>query len=371
MMFRSADRHVGSRLHRFIRRIIKGGIQSWVGRTVMMPVVLASILWVATGCAREAMAEGELGSACASSLGAGWQTESISFEGQNYAVEVFSPAEVLGGQQRTVILDLHASKSNGSDQARISDLSRIAAQAGAVLVNPTGSIRMPDRTPPLAGGSWTWHVPGVPAVGGVAIPSDTRDDIGFLSEVITTTKNRACINPRQRVYATGYSGGARMASALACAIPQRIAAIAPVAGLRAGRADPDDLDIPDITSCTPEIPVSVLAFHGTADGINPYGGNTDRRWGYSIPTALQRWAATDKCGPSPTDQPTSATVASLEYDGCADGAKVALYRVTGGGHTWPGSPVAPCSQCGMQTAEINASDLLLDFIKQESRETLK
>jgi polyhydroxybutyrate depolymerase len=296
---------------------------------------------------------------------------SISFDGQSYPVDVFSPVKVPGGQLRTVILDLHPSNFNGSDQARISDLDRIAAQADAVLVNPTGSIRLPDRTPPLAGGSWTWHVPGVPAFGGVTIPADTRDDIGFLSEVITTTKNKACIDPRQRIYATGYSGGARIASALACAVPQNIAAIAPVAGLRAGRADPDDLRTVGITSCTPEIPVSVLAFHGTADSINPYDGNADPRWGYSIPTALQHWAAVDKCDSSPTDQPISATVAMLEYTRCAGGANVALYRVTGGGHTWPGSPIPPCNACGTPTADINASDLLLDFIKRESRETTR
>lgn len=51
-------------------------------------------------------------------------------------------------------LDLHATHFNGSGQTRVSDLDRIAAQASAVLVNPTGSIRMPDQTPPLAGGSW-------------------------------------------------------------------------------------------------------------------------------------------------------------------------------------------------------------------------
>jgi polyhydroxybutyrate depolymerase len=296
---------------------------------------------------------------------------SISFEGQSYAVDVFSPVAVPGDQKRTVVLDLHPSNFNGSAQARISDLDRIAAQAGIVLVNPTGSIRMPDQTPPLVGGSWTWHVPGVPAFGGVAIPPDTRDDIGFLSEVITATKNKACIDPRQRVYVTGYSGGARMASALACAVPQSIAAIAPIAGLRAGRADPHDLGIIDVTSCAPETSVSVLAFHGTADGLNPYDGNADRRWGYSIPTALQRWAVTDKCGSSPTEQRISAAVALLEYTGCVDGSKVALYRVTGGGHTWPSSPIPPCNECGVETTDINASNLLLDFIKQESRENLK
>jgi hypothetical protein len=83
-------------------------VQSRVGRTVMTAVVLASVPWVATGCARQAIAEDELGSTCASSLGAGWQTVSIRFEGQSYAVDVFSRLRSRTGRTRSCARSRHA-----------------------------------------------------------------------------------------------------------------------------------------------------------------------------------------------------------------------------------------------------------------------
>lgn len=99
----SASNHVGSKLHQFVRRNIKGGVQSRAGRTALTAVVLVLVPWVAIGCTREAFAQDELASTCVSSLVAEWQTASISFEGHSYAVEVFSPVQVPGGQQRVVI----------------------------------------------------------------------------------------------------------------------------------------------------------------------------------------------------------------------------------------------------------------------------
>ena len=34
----------------------------------------------------------------------------------------------------------------------------------------------------------------------------------------------------------------------------------------------------------------VLTFHGQQDVVNPYLGNGDLRWGYTVPVALQTWA---------------------------------------------------------------------------------
>lgn len=55
----------------------------------------------------------------------------------------------------------------------------------------------------------------------------------------------ACVDD-DRVFATGYSGGGRMSSALACELSDTIAAIAPVAGLRAGRPSPVDIEVEDL-----------------------------------------------------------------------------------------------------------------------------
>ena len=62
-------------------------------------------------------------------------------------------------------------------------------------------------------------------------PAGTRDDVQFLSHAIDVAGSVVCVDTK-RVYATGVSGGGRMASQLACDLPDRIAAIAPISGVR-------------------------------------------------------------------------------------------------------------------------------------------
>ena len=78
--------------------------------------------------------------------------------------------------------------------------------------------------------------------------------------MLRTTQRALCIDP-VRVFATGISNGAMFSTVLACALPGRFAAIAPVSGVNATAA---------CRAGTPR--VSVLAFHGTADPIVPYQG---------------------------------------------------------------------------------------------------
>ena len=105
-----------------------------------------------------------------------------------------------------------------------------------------------------------------------------------MSDVIDHVAAQACTDST-RVYATGFSGGARMSSLLGCALGLRLAAIAPVSGLRA----------PDRTCVTR--PVPVLTFHGLADPQNTYEGHVPGRaaWVESVPDALAAWAAHNAC----------------------------------------------------------------------------
>jgi len=68
-----------------------------------------------------------------------------------------------------------------------------------------------------------------------------------------------CVN-EQRVYVTGLSDGAFMTSAVACEYANRVAAVAPVAGIQ------------DIAGCRPARPVPVVTFHGTADPFVAFNG---------------------------------------------------------------------------------------------------
>jgi polyhydroxybutyrate depolymerase len=58
------------------------------------------------------------------------------------------------------------------------------------------------------------------------------------------------------------SNGGFLSYRLACEAADSFAAIAPVAGV---------LGIPEM-DCTPSRPVTVMHFHGTADGLVPYNG---------------------------------------------------------------------------------------------------
>src|SRR6185295_398812 len=134
--------------------------------------------------------------------------------------------------------------------------------------------------------------------------------------------SRLCIDS-SRIYATGFSGGARMTSLLGCVLNARIAAIAPVSGLRwpapcGGR------------------PIPVLTFHGLADPQNTYAGHADRgaEWVESVPDALAGWAGHNGCQPDVILEDPEGPLSTMRYAGCREGAEVRMIRIDGLGHTW-------------------------------------
>ncbi|MDO4899569.1 PHB depolymerase family esterase [Actinomyces sp.] len=291
----------------------------------------------------------------------------VSFEGQTYPVRVHVPDGADPATSLPLVLDLHGSNSNGVSQAEISGLDAVAdaADTGFIVAQPTAAIAL-DTDNPLPDGNWAWNVPGVPTTAGEYPADDARDDVAYLAAVIDTLTEQACVDT-DSVYATGYSGGGRMASALACERPDLIAAIAPVAGLRAGRAAADDSTRLDPSTCTPAQPVSVVTFHGTDDVVNPYDGNDDPRWGYKVEAAASGWAQLNGCAAEPTTEKVGDHVSLTRYGSCEGGAEVALYTVDAGGHTWPGTGV-DLSALGTITQEIKASQLMWEFFAAHPRQ---
>jgi polyhydroxybutyrate depolymerase len=57
----------------------------------------------------------------------------------------------------------------------------------------------------------------------------------------------------------------------------------------------------------------VLTFHGQQDVVDPYPGNSDLRWGYAVPVAVQTWARLDDCKRGPQASAISANVTRLAY----------------------------------------------------------
>ena len=205
-----------------------------------------------------------------------------------------------------------------------------------------------------SGSGFDWNVPGQPLVGGAHVPSGAADDVAFLTAAVTALEHRYCIDPR-RIDATGFSGGARMTSQLGCDLSGRIAAIAPVSGVRFPSPCPGTRAVP------------VVAFHGTADPVDPYAGNGQRYWTYSVAEAVRRWAAHDRCPATPATTAPSPTVQLATYAPCSGGAVVDLYSLTGAGHTWPGGPPLPNRlqlELGPTSKFLDANTTMWSFFEQ-------
>ncbi|MET0292358.1 MAG: PHB depolymerase family esterase [Steroidobacteraceae bacterium] len=276
----------------------------------------------------------------------------FSSGGRNTRADLVLPPSFRAGQRVPLVIGLHPSGGSGRS---FDDDTGLTARAGhkhfAVLL-ADGALQTGD------GSGHFWNIPGVPLVSGATVPPGTRDDIRFIGDAIDEVVKNHCIDPK-RVSVTGFSGGARMSSMVACRLADRVAAIAPVAGLRAGRAGGLEFAEPDPADCTPWKPVRVLAIHGTDDRTNPYAGGGGVRWGYSVERAAARWASLDGCDSAPRSDTVSAHVTRIRYGACSDASAVELYRIDaseaeGGGHVWPGGKRAP-------KAELNATELVLEF----------
>jgi polyhydroxybutyrate depolymerase len=233
-----------------------------------------------------------------------------------YPVSVYVPRGYTGHHAVPLVLNLHGSSSNGLNQLAGSDMQRAADRHGFLVAVPNGGTSLPGSP-----GGYAWVLPGVPDTSGQLPSPDDRDDVRFLSDTISTVSDTFCVNT-QRVYATGFSGGARMASLLACRLSDRRAAVAPVAGLRAGNPDAADPTRPDPTTCEPARSVPVLAFHGRADQVNPFTGDGAPYWQYSVPEAFDRWADPNGCRPEPNERQLTPHVTLRGYPVCDRGAEV-------------------------------------------------
>jgi polyhydroxybutyrate depolymerase len=214
---------------------------------------------------------------------------------------LFVPPGYDGHERLPLVLDLHGSGGNAAGQARNSGLEAMS-EGERFLV----------ATLEAEGGRWN-----------VPVQENRADDVAYVGDVISHVAARVCTD-ESRVYETGFSGGGRMSSLLGCRLGSRIAAIAPVSGLR----------FPG--PCNGR-PVPVLTFHGLADPQNPYDGHAAGRggeWLESVPEALAGWARHDSCTGDVMLEDPPGPLSTMRYEGCAGGAGVRLIRIDGLGHRW-------------------------------------
>ena len=170
------------------------------------------------------------------------------------------------------------------------------------------------------------------------------DDVRFIWDALEATARLVQID-RNRLCATGFSGGGRMLSLLASELA--LAVIAPVGGLR-GPAEPP-----------PSRPVHVIAFHGLDDPVNPYGGGGPPYWRRGVEDAVQAWVEHNGLESSPRIMRVSPSVTRTGYG--VHGPRVLLYQIEDLGHQWPGSSVDIGEQFGPVNGALCATGCMFEY----------
>jgi polyhydroxybutyrate depolymerase len=179
---------------------------------------------------------------------------------------------------------------------------------------------------------------------------DPENDMPYLVQLTETLIERHR-PPANRICMTGMSGGARMSCWFAADRADLVSCVGAVAGLRA------------IADRPLARPVPIVAFHGTADRINPYAGGNTPRWDESVRAAAEHLAAANGVPLRPTEEAVSATLTRTTYGTPGGIGEITLWTAARAGHTWPGSHLGIFLRLllGRTNMEIDATKEIWDF----------
>jgi polyhydroxybutyrate depolymerase len=236
---------------------------------------------------------------------------------------LYIPAKYDGKTHLPLVLLFHGKGGSSKAVMELTGLNKFADEKNFAISAPQGINN-------------SWNVGSGP--GGINDVEFVRDLIGEISSKVPIEK--------KRIFAMGFSLGARFSSRLACELSTDIAAIGAVA----------DLNFP--MNCAPSRPISIIGFYGTED-----------RYESGSEIFASTWAENNGCQKTSKTNKISKNVNQIAYGNCKKNAEVVLYRINGGGHTWPDSPITDrlekegIWQPGKTAKDINATNLIWKFFE--------
>jgi polyhydroxybutyrate depolymerase len=246
-----------------------------------------------------------------------------------------------------LVVVLHGGGGAARSIMRHTRFNRLAADSGFIALYPDGLNRH-------------WNDGRVKYQG--------VDDVGFITEAIKQTAADTGRIDNRRIFVAGMSNGGFMSQRLACE----------QAGLFAGMAVVTAQFTEELlASCNPSRPLPALYINGTEDLLVPYdGGAIAPKWGprgtvTSTAATIAFWQRHNGCGGTATvtllpdlDTTDDIRVEKHDWPGCAQNAPLRLYRIVGGGHTWPGKKqYLPEAVIGRTTGDVDANLLIDDFFR--------
>ncbi len=268
------------------------------------------------------------------------QYDSIHVDGSPRTYLLHLPTNYDGSTELPLIIAMHGGFGSGPQLETQSKLSEKADNADFIVVYPEGVQSLLNIR--------TWNAGGCC---GYAMNNDI-DDVGFISDLIDSLVFDLAIDTN-RVYATGMSNGAFMSYRLACEIPEKIAAIAPVAGTM------------NVELCDPSRAVPIIQFHSFEDSNVPYlggvGDGPSNHYNPPIDSVQNAWATMNNCIIINDTLHAGSDYTHIRWIDCDCMYEQQFYITTDGGHSWPGGMT---TVLGDPVSEfINANDLMWDFFQ--------
>lgn len=248
--------------------------------------------------------------------------ETLFHGGVERTYRLYDPASRDPETEVPLLVALHGGGGDGRSMERLTrfGFNRIADREGFLVAYPDGLDRR-------------WRDGRGAREGGAGADVD---DVGFLAALIDHLAERFAVD-RNRVFVTGMSNGAMMSHRFGAERPDRVAAIACVAGGVPRRL---------VTADLPRRRIAVLSIRGTKDPLVPWEGGAigfglgDLGTVLSGPASLYFWAgreALPRIEPLPDGDPEDGMeVFRWTFENPGGGPPAVLLEIHGGGHTWPG-----------------------------------
>jgi len=234
------------------------------------------------------------------------------------AYSKFIPSSYSKDSSIPLVVLLHGYGSTGAQQESYMKFESVAEKNKFMLVYPDGTIDSVGRR--------FWN-----ATDACCSFFSQVDDDAYLLAILKEMESRYSIDAK-RIYFVGHSNGGFMSYRMACKHPDRIAAIASLAGASFFKP----------TDCGATNSVSVLQVHGTKDETIFYDGG--QILGNSYPSAFasaSQWATVNQCTQNALAQSTKldleGSIAGDEtsitaWTNCQNSSEVELWTMKDGTH---------------------------------------
>ncbi|MGQ8336064.1 extracellular catalytic domain type 1 short-chain-length polyhydroxyalkanoate depolymerase [Sunxiuqinia sp. A32] len=279
--------------------------------------------------------------------------EDLTWQGIKRDYLIYLPPSFETNKTLPLLFHLHGGggTAGGTVKLTFGEFNRLADQYGFIVVYPNAVSKNwnDGRTQNLKHGN------------------EYIDDVGFISKIVESLIERFPIDTN-RIFTAGMSNGGFMSSRLLCDRADLF---------RGGAILTATLSKEYLPQCDPQKPVAVLVMNGTDDKLVPYEGGQIMVFGrsrgeiISTDAFIDFWNEHNGCMQAHpkidlpnNNQIDGTTVSIFEYSSCSPRGALTLYKINGGGHTWPGGKQYLGKKIiGNTSREINACYVIWDFFR--------